>query len=173
VTSAVVLINGLPGAGKTTLAGQLREHLGWVLLSKDDLKETLVDLTAGSVPSSAAGAIAMDTIWALAAMIPGPVLVDSWWFRPRDLDFARAGLISARARTSVEVWCDAPADVARHRYVSRRRRAMFEDDQRLHHEWDRWANQAQPLGLGPVERIDTTQDIDVTVTARRITQHLT
>ncbi len=39
----LVLISGAPGSGKTTLAGLLSQELGLPLLSRDCLKETLLD----------------------------------------------------------------------------------------------------------------------------------
>ncbi|MEU8358303.1 AAA family ATPase [Nonomuraea sp. NPDC048882] len=39
----VVLVNGLPGSGKSTLARALGRELGWPVLSKDAIKETLAD----------------------------------------------------------------------------------------------------------------------------------
>src|SRR4051812_24933063 len=40
---AIVLVSGAPGAGKTTLARPLAAALGFALLSKDHIKETLRD----------------------------------------------------------------------------------------------------------------------------------
>src|SRR5437879_5794903 len=39
----LVIVSGPPGAGKTTVAGALREHLGLPLIAKDTLKELLGD----------------------------------------------------------------------------------------------------------------------------------
>jgi adenylate kinase family enzyme len=40
----VVLVSGAPGAGKTTLASALAPALGFPLIAKDHIKETLVDV---------------------------------------------------------------------------------------------------------------------------------
>lgn len=43
----IVLVSGAPGAGKTTIAQPLAEALGFPLLSKDHIKETLYDSLNG------------------------------------------------------------------------------------------------------------------------------
>ena len=63
----------------------------------------------------------MDMVWALAQTIPGTVIIDSWWFKPRDLHFARTGIRNTGASHAVEIWCDIPADTAKARYASRNR----------------------------------------------------
>ena len=46
----VVLISGAPGAGKSTLAGPLAAELGFALLTKDRIKETLHNALAPGAP---------------------------------------------------------------------------------------------------------------------------
>jgi predicted kinase len=46
----LVVITGLPGTGKTTLARYLAEHLGLPLIAKDTIKEPLLDVL-GSAPT--------------------------------------------------------------------------------------------------------------------------
>lgn len=41
---AVIVISGIPGSGKTTLARQLAPALGAFLISKDVIKEALLDV---------------------------------------------------------------------------------------------------------------------------------
>ncbi len=162
----VVMVNGLPGSGKSSLGPRLAVALGAAYLAKDRIKEALSDAVVTEVPGL--GAIAMDTVWALAASLPGTVVVDSWWFRPRDLADARDGLARTGATGTVEVWCDVPADVARARYVARRRPAVHRDTERLATEWAGWAAEAEPLGLGPVIRVDTTRPVDAAALGVRV-----
>lgn len=162
----VVLVNGLPGSGKSSLAPRLAVALGAAYLAKDRIKEALADAVVTSLPTI--GAIAMDTVWRCAADLPGTVVVDSWWFRPRDLDHARAGLARAGAAGSVEVWCEVPAAVARARFVARRRPDVHADAERLATQWTGWAAQAAPLRLGPVVRVDTTAPVDAGAVADRV-----
>jgi len=159
VARAVVMVNGLPGSGKSTLGPKLAGGLRAAFLSKDQVMEALADAVTTEVPGL--GAVAMHTVYALAAALDGTVVVDSWWFRPRDLSFARDGLMKAGATASAEVWCDVPPSLARSRYVGRQRPAPYQDARRLAEDWDRWAAEAAPLALGPLIRVDTSRPVDV------------
>ena len=160
MASGVVLVNGLPGSGKTTLAVALAATLGAQLLSKDAVKEAIAAILEDPPMVGPLGAIAMNTVWALASAIPATVVIESWWFRPRDLQFAEAGLGVVSAPRAVEIWCDVPGDLARSRYETRDRPLMYEDARHLVDDWPEWVAQAQPLALTPVLRIDTSRPVD-------------
>jgi predicted kinase len=160
VAQEVILVNGLPGSGKTTLGSQLSQHLDVPFLSKDRIKEALADAVSAPVRGAALGGVAMDAVWMLAAAIPGCVVIDSWWFRPRDLQFAYEGLVVAKAEAIVEIWCDVPIALARARYDSRQRSSIHQDDRDMSAEWEAWASEGIPLAICPVIRIDTTVAVD-------------
>ncbi|MGW6727233.1 AAA family ATPase [Nocardia sp. NPDC055029] len=163
-----MLVNGLPGSGKSTLGRSLAHTLEAQFLSKDIVKEALATCVDDALTIPEIGGIAMDALWALARATPETVVVDSWWFKPRDLQFAAAGIKQSGADLVVEVWCDVPAEVARVRYASRRRTVLHRDEQRLAEDWTVWAEQAEPLGLMPTVVIDTTRPVDCADLARRI-----
>jgi predicted kinase len=167
VARSLVLINGLPGVGKTTLARGLHAHTGWPALSKDALKEALAQEAGGALTSGQLGAVAMDTVWSMAAGIAGVVLVDSWWFAPRDHDFARAGVLVTGARSVIEVWCEADPAVVRHRYTQRQRAALHEDAKRID-DWEHWLAHSRPLGLGPVIHVNIAGVVDPSDVADQI-----
>ncbi len=80
----LVYVSGAPGAGKTTLAGPLAEALGYALITKDTIKETLHDALgapqADLAWSRRLGAASMELLWALAARAPAVVIEAN--FRP-------------------------------------------------------------------------------------------
>ncbi|WP_167354272.1 AAA family ATPase [Nocardia kruczakiae] len=164
----LVLVNGLPGAGKSTVGRALAQVSGARFLSKDAVKEALATCVEDPAGLTDLGGIAMDAVWSLARTIPASVVIDSWWFAPRDREFARAGIEKVGADRAVEVWCDVPAHVARARYTRRRRADFFHDGERLSTQWDVWAEQATPLHLVPVVVVDTTVPVDYTDLVERI-----
>ncbi|PSR68265.1 hypothetical protein C8258_10515 [Nocardia sp. MDA0666] len=164
----LVLVNGLPGAGKSTVGQALARVLGARFLSKDTVKKALAACVDDPAGLPDLGGVAMDAVWSLARTSPTSVVIDSWWFAPRDREFARAGIEKVGADRAVEVWCDAPAAVARARYTRRRRADFFHDNERLSTHWDLWADQATPLGLVPLVVVDTTIPVDYADLTERI-----
>src|SRR5580698_10062465 len=107
VRRRVVLVSGVPGTGKSTVAGPLAAELGFGLLGKDRIKEVLGDaLAPGPGPvavetSRRLGAAAMELLWALAADLPAVVLDANFW-----VDDARLpGRLAALSARPVEVHC--------------------------------------------------------------------
>jgi predicted kinase len=173
MATAAILVNGLPGSGKSTLGTQLALLLGCPFLSKDAVKESLADLTGQTVSSRALGGIAMDTVWDLAREIVDGVVIDSFWFRGRDDDFLRGGVVRSKASHVVELWCDVPLDVASSRYDER-----YDErhDQRERHgihdrDFGDWTG-AGPIGHWPVVRVDTSSAVDFDALLPELASHL-
>ncbi len=160
----VVLVNGLPGSGKTTLATALAAELVLPLLSKDAVQEALgtvlepADLARLGGSGSPIGAGAMESLWSLLASCPTGAVLESWWHRDArglvEAGLRRAGVEPPRA---VEIWCDVPAARARSRYEGRAARGErsavhgpLSDDA----TWQAWASSG-PLACGPVVRVPT------------------
>jgi predicted kinase len=150
----LILVNGLPGSGKTTLANGLARLLDAPLIAKDAIKEAVADVVT-TAPGAALGMAAGETMWTLAAAMSGTVILESWWFRPRDLRFVEAGLRRCRPTSVIEVWCEVPSDIAKSRHATRQRHRIHDDQRKLADAWPRWEVEAEPLGVGPVVRVDT------------------
>lgn len=167
MAAALVLVNGLPGSGKTTLARALAAELSCHLLSKDTLKEAIAHAVGGAALGSL-GAIAMETAWSRARDMPGLVVIDSFWWKQRDLAHAGQGIARSGASTAIEVWCEVLPSVARERYAARRRDDIHDDERRLADDWETWARDAGPLAITPVIRVNTTQQVIVADVAAHV-----
>ena len=166
----VVLVSGPPGAGKSTLARPLAAALGFPLLSKDVLKETLFDALGqvdedALVSSKRLGIAAMELLWRLAEETPRVVLEAN--FRPRSqLERDRLSHLSS---TPVEVYCRVSPELAAQRYNDR-------GASNAHHAvhvarsvpLSAMQEYQVPVGLGPVIEVDTTAPVDAVHLARQV-----
>jgi predicted kinase len=113
---SLVVVTGPPAGGKTTLARAIAETLGWPLLAKDEIKETLFDtLGIGDREwSHRLGAASMELLTRLVRgqLEAGRSIVAEANFRwPGELPEC----------VVVQVFCDAPADVLLERILERTR----------------------------------------------------
>jgi predicted kinase len=164
----LVYVSGAPGSGKTSLAVPLAAELGYPLLAKDTIKETLHDALGAPEPDRARsrrlGAAAMELLWALAADAPAVVIEAN--FRPRS-EYERAKL-SGLAGQPVEVHCTCPPEVAVQRYNARVTHpvhvvTMLQLEQMA--EYDR------PVGIGGLVTVDTTVPVDMSLVAAAVRKH--
>lgn len=161
----IVLVSGPPASGKTTLARPLAERLGFALVTKDDIKESLftaLDGPPGDVEfSRRIGAASMDLLWALAPHCPAVVLEAN--FRTQNqVERAKVTALAEAGAQIVEVYCRLPRAEASRRFAERAR-------QERHHPAhvlaemspDRMIEYEEPFALSPVIEVDTTHPIDI------------
>ncbi|WP_309130718.1 ATP-binding protein [Brevibacterium sp.] len=154
MAETVILVNGLPASGKSTLASELAEAADVPFLSVDEVLERLVDSVNYRFPRDPAHNLAHRVAWELASLVDDTVVIESFWAIERDRDSVREGLRTAGARAVVEVWCDAPLEEAVERYENRDRHGIHEDDP---NDIELWRTSA-PLEFGPVVRVDTSSE---------------
>jgi predicted kinase len=147
---ALVIVCGLPGTGKTTLARHLGRTLGIATITKDDLKEALADrLGAGDrARSRELGSLAYDELYAKAAALLGAgdgVVLESNFHRARSEPPLRALAAHGRA-VVIECVCDAA--LRRQRFTERgergERHAVHLDTEILANEW---TDDASPFAI--------------------------
>ena len=166
MTVLYVLVGGWPASGKSTLASALAAELGLALLSKDAIKEALMDALgapASVEESRRLGRAAVHAALRAALDVPGAV-IDSTWF-----DYTRP-LVARLQGTRVEVRCHVPLQTARARFDARVRDGRHLDLQRTAEEL--WGEPVAPLGVGPLIDVDTSRPVDIRALARRIRSEL-
>jgi predicted kinase len=166
----VVFVSGAPGAGKTTLAVPLAAELGFALVCKDKIKETLHDVLGAGQPdlrwSRMLGAAAMELLWVLAGDAPSVVVEAN--FRPHD-EYQRRKL-AALAENPIEVHCHCDAELAARRYRDRSgarhpAHVLTRLPATAYSEYDR------PVGIGKLLAVDTTVPVDIASIAAAIRAH--
>ena len=161
----LVYVSGAPGSGKTSLAAPLAAELGYALLTKDRIKETLHD-AFGAPESDLAwsrrlGGAAMELLWALAADAPAVVIEAN--FRPYS-EYEREKL-SALAAHPVEVYCACPPELAVERYNARLTHPVHVVTTL---QLEAMAEYDRPVGIGALVPVDTTVLVHVPALAAAV-----
>jgi hypothetical protein len=128
----LVLVGGLPGTGKSTLAAGMADQLGWSVLRSDEVRKDLAGLAhdQSATADFGEGLYRPETTAEVyrtlleraehALELGEPVVLDASWSDQRFRD-AAAEVAKATSSELVELRCDAPADVAAGR-IDRRRK---------------------------------------------------
>ena len=149
-----VLVGGWPGSGKTTLSRSLATELGLPLLSKDEVKEALMDALGAPADveeSAVSGGRLSSRCWQRHEGAPVR------WSTAPGTRTPRRSRVLCRVRSSR---CAAGCRSRRHRTVTPRgpgRRHL--DGRRSSSEL--WGDEVAPLGLGHVLDVDTSGPVDV------------
>lgn len=162
---SVVMVNGVPASGKSTVAGVVALALGCPRLTLDTVKEAFfAHLGTGDRDyNRLLGKASYQAMFALIGDFPDPgtTVVDAWFgFQPREV--LDGHLVRAGVTRVVEVWCHAPPEAIGERY-----RARLADRHAGHlgesyiPELIALAGRARPLGNFPLYEVDTSAKLDV------------
>lgn len=156
----VVLVNGIPASGKSTLTRTLAARLALPVLTLDSIKEPFM---AGFAPvdrqrNRQLGCAAYQAIWQIVAQAPqGCVyLIDAWFgFQPKSV--LEQGLASAGVSRVLELWIAISPDDAAARYQARLSNRMpGHPGAEYLPELRRLAEQAKPMAAGPVYQVEAS-----------------
>jgi glucokinase len=160
----VVLVNGVPASGKSTVAHALSSALGWTHLALDTVKQPfLEELPPGDrLFNRTLGRASYRALFDLMRDAPaGSGFVLDAWFGFQPLDRLTQGLASAEIGRVAEIWCGAPPEEIGRRYAARVPfRGPGHPGLDYVPELVELAAAAKPTGLAPVRVVDTTQHLD-------------
>jgi uncharacterized protein len=120
----LVLVGGIPGSGKTTLANRIGEDYGFVVLSSDEVRRDLglrrADIGDRAYEPAVVAQVYDELVARGATLLAhgASVVLDATWTSDGARERAREMAVRARARI-IEVRCDAPAEVCRRRIADR------------------------------------------------------
>lgn len=164
----LLLVTGVPGAGKTTLGAALASALAVPFLSLDSVKEALYDPGTGDVDRHRLRLAAEEEISTRLGVIDGGVVVDIWVAPGRDTDRV-AALLRELDRNVIELICRVPPAVAVARYLRRQRSGphLPPDDATLQRIRDA-TDVLAPLGVGRCIELDTSRPVNVDQLVERL-----
>jgi len=127
----LVLVGGLPGTGKSAVAGALADRLGWTVLNSDRIRKELAGVPAGHPAAAPFESGIYAEAWtnrcygellhrAGALLADGEsVVLDASWIPAEHR--AAAAMVAERAGADlVQLCCTAPASLAERRMAARR-----------------------------------------------------
>jgi len=160
----VVLVNGVPASGKSSISSLLSEHFSLPYLTIDGIKEPFMNQfdEIDRAFNRRLGCAAYEVIWSIIASAPTQCifLVDAW-FGFQSKEALQRYLDEAGVTHVVEIWNRIPGELASKRYEERlgERRKGHPGAEYLP-ELLKLADSAKPMALGPVLEIDQTQPVD-------------
>lgn len=161
----LILVNGVPASGKSTVARAIADSGNWPLAALDTIKEALFAHlgTGGRDHNRWLGRASYQAMFALAADFPDgmTIVMDAWFgFQPETVLAAHLQL--AGQPSVFQVWCRAPPAIVGERYAAR---AAGRSGGHLGLDYVpelvALAEQAKPLANYPTFATDTTVPFDL------------
>ncbi len=166
----LVIINGLPGTGKTTLANLLSKELIMPIVAKDTIKEFLFDElgVTDRTWSRTLGMASNDFLYQLTDIMLASdksLIIENAF----EVAFARPRLkvlVNKYKPSVLEVYCTTDPAIRKQRFVSRnetgeRHQGHFDQENYAAKLGPEPYEKYSPIEIGPVLRIDTTEDTDL------------
>lgn len=173
---SVILVNGIPASGKSTLTRAIADRFGFPVLTLDSLKEPFM---AAFAPvdrqlNRQLGCAAYQAIWRIVGQAPqGSVFIIDAWFGFQPKSVLEQGLRDAGVDRALELWLAITPDEAVSRYQARlAQRLPGHPGAEYLPELRRLAEQAAPMAIGPQREVDACGDADKEALYRWLLRHL-
>ena len=170
----LVVVTGMPAAGKTTLAEPLARDLGLPLIARDRIKECLYEaLGVGDAEwSGRLGRAAFALLFDCARLLMESghaAMVEANFFRGTEQEFS-----ALPPHRVAQVHCAAPLDTLTARYRARPRHRGHHDAEKVRELPIRFESGVhEPLDLpGDLITVDTSHDVDLDAITDRIRRQL-
>lgn len=156
----LVMVNGVPASGKSSVARALADQTGWPILTLDTIKTPFLDVLppGDRAFNRTLGRASYAAIFDLIHDAPaGSSFIIDAWFGFQPLAVLEDGLARAGVTDLAEIWCHAPPKVIGQRYADRlHTRHPGHPGASYVPELIALAEAARPTGLAPRLDIDTT-----------------
>lgn len=167
---SLLIVTGVPGAGKTTLGSALAATLEVPFLSLDGIKEALYCRDAERRDPFELRLAAEADLGDQLNTLAGSAVVDIWVAPRRDTQRVTA-LLLKQSRNIIELLCRIPADVAIARYARRRRTGPHRPpDASTLQRIQEAALHFKPMGAGRCIEVDTSRPVDINCLIRHLSR---
>jgi glucokinase len=173
-----VVVSGLPGSGKSSLAGQLTPILGLPVIDKDEILERLFETKGvGGFGCRRALSRESDLLFRMAAEHSDGALLVSFWRLPGMASDSGTPTdwLPLLSRRIVTLHCECPPAVAAARYCRRRRHPghldEFKSEDEILMSIKALAGLKQ-MNVGRQLRCDTSSDVNLELLAAEISEAL-
>lgn len=170
----VVLVNGIPASGKSTLTLMLSGRFTLPVLTLDSIKEPFMSSFApvDRQRNRQLGCAAYQAIWNIVGQSPvNTVFLIDAWFGFQSKSVLEQGLQRAGVDEVLEIWMQISPDEAVARYQARLAQRMpGHPGAEYLPELRRLAEEAQPMALGPLLRVNA-RAIDEAAVCQWLAQH--
>lgn len=172
----VILVNGVPASGKSSISRLLSKHFNIPCLAIDSIKEPFMDQfeDIDRAFNRRLGYAAYEVIWSIIGSAPsGCIFIVDAWFGFQSREVLQQYINKAEINKVLEVWNQIPGDLAASRYAKRlNKRKKGHPGEEYLPELCRLADKATPMGIGPVYRVDQATDIDSNLLIKWIQDNL-
>ena len=161
----LIMVNGVPASGKSSVARSLSEKTGWPVLALDTVKNPFLELieNVDRPFNRVLGRASYKSIFSvIKESPPGSTFIVDAWFGFQPIDILREHLAMAGITELLELWCHASPELVGQRYGQRSgKRLPGHPGSAYVPELIELARRAEPCRLGPVMDIDTTTPIEL------------